>query len=83
MYRIELNKNTVISYIVFGDSSLGTISNIRVIDKLIYKDCMDEFSSDEYDIACEHIYNEISKQVNNLPLEWYLDKITDEYGNKL
>ena len=31
--RIELNENTVISYIVFGDSSLGTISNIRVIDK--------------------------------------------------
>lgn len=31
--RIELNENTVISYIVFGDSSLGAISDIRVIDK--------------------------------------------------
>ena len=80
------SKCTVIVYL--GDNSnknyhLEAKVNIRVIDKLIYKDCMDEFSSDEYNIACEHIYNEISKQVNNLPLEWYLDKITDEYNNKL
>ena len=77
---------TVIVYL--GDNSnenyhLEAKVNIRVIDKIIYKDFMDEFSSDEYDIACEHICNEISKQVNNLPLEWYLYKITDEYGNKL
>lgn len=46
-------------------------------DLLIYKDCMNTCSCEEYDRAWNNICGELSNQ-NDLPYNWYADKRVEE-----
>lgn len=71
--------------VTIGDNSNKEYSRKDVVDidpveYLVYKDCMNYCSSDTYNDAWEHIVRAISQQIDNLPYDWYVDKIEEFWG---